>query len=93
MSKESKAEISSTIEKKRKNLTTECNITVYDAFAAHQERASIVKTSAESVVKDTRSSLTSMIIGDVPDRGGRMDRRSELPKAKLAPQVFIRDWK
>lgn len=64
-------EVNSRYEDKRKTLKNEPKVTMADLLAARDDLAVIEKTSNASVRKNTRSKINSVIIGAVPDRGGR----------------------
>uniref|UniRef100_A0A6P7FR81 Protein FAM98B isoform X1 n=1 Tax=Diabrotica virgifera virgifera TaxID=50390 RepID=A0A6P7FR81_DIAVI len=56
---------------RRKLLKVEPDVDLADLLAARTDIAIIEKTSSSSVRRNTRSSLNRVIIGQVPDRGGR----------------------
>ncbi|CAG9837819.1 unnamed protein product [Diabrotica balteata] len=56
---------------RRKLLKVEPDVDLADLLAARTDIAIIEKTSSSSVRRNTRSSLNRIIIGQVPDRGGR----------------------
>ncbi|CAG9824462.1 unnamed protein product [Phaedon cochleariae] len=56
---------------KRKLLKVEPDIDISDLLAARTDIAIIEKTSSSSVRRNTRTQLNKVIIGQVPDRGGR----------------------
>ncbi|KAF7381887.1 hypothetical protein HZH68_015760 [Vespula germanica] len=55
----------------RAKMGTKPNVGIADLLAAREDLAVIEKTSNAVVRKNTRSSINKVIIGDVPDRGGR----------------------
>ncbi|KAG5869675.1 hypothetical protein JTB14_035601 [Gonioctena quinquepunctata] len=55
----------------RKHLKVDPDVDLSDLIAARTDIAIIEKTSNSSVRKNTRSQLNKVIIGQVPDRGGR----------------------
>ncbi|XP_064212361.1 protein FAM98A isoform X4 [Tribolium castaneum] len=64
---------------KRKRLKTEPEVELADLLAARDDIAIIEKTSNSSVRKNTKSSLNKVIIGQVPDRGGRTSEQAPPP--------------
>ncbi|XP_015596643.1 protein FAM98A [Cephus cinctus] len=56
---------------KRDKMSAKPNVTIADLLAARDDLAVIEKTSNAVVRKNTRSQVNKVIIGDVPDRGGR----------------------
>ncbi|KAL2731981.1 protein FAM98A [Vespula squamosa] len=60
------------------------NVGVADLLAARDDLAVIEKTSNAAVRKNTRSSINKVIIGDVPDRGGR-PYEQEPPPPEMPP--------
>ncbi|XP_044269345.1 protein FAM98A isoform X1 [Tribolium madens] len=64
---------------KRKRLKTEPEVELADLLAARDDIAIIEKTSSSSVRKNTKSSLNKVIIGQVPDRGGRTSEQAPPP--------------
>jgi hypothetical protein len=64
---------------KRKRLKTDPEVELADLLAARDDIAIIEKTSNSSVRKNTRSSLNKVIIGQVPDRGGRTSEQAPPP--------------
>ncbi|KAJ3661476.1 hypothetical protein Zmor_005886 [Zophobas morio] len=64
---------------KRKRLKTEPEVELSNLLAARSDIAIIEKTSNSSVRKNTRSSLNKVIIGQVPDRGGRTSEQAPPP--------------
>lgn len=69
--KSREAELTKQYEETRKFLSAEPDITFADLLAARDDIAIMEKTSNASVRKNTRSEINSVIIGAVPDRGGR----------------------
>lgn len=64
---------------KRKLLKVDPGIDISDVLAARDDLAIIEKTSNASVRKNTKSSLNKLIIGKVPDRGGRPSEQAPPP--------------
>ncbi|KAB0792058.1 hypothetical protein PPYR_14019 [Photinus pyralis] len=64
---------------KRKPLTPEPEIGIADLLAARDDVAIIEKTSNAAVRKHTKSSINRVIIGAVPDRGGRTSEQAPPP--------------
>lgn len=67
-----------------KSLTKMPRISLADLLAARNDLAIIEKTSNASVRKNTRSKINSVIIGAVPDRGGR-PYEQEPPPPEMPP--------
>ncbi|XP_053973018.1 protein FAM98B-like isoform X2 [Hylaeus volcanicus] len=78
------AEINKQYEDTRKFLSAEPDITFADLLAARDDIALMEKTSNASVRKNTRSEINSVIIGTVPDRGGR-PYEQEPPPPEMPP--------
>nr|CAD7402672.1 unnamed protein product [Timema cristinae] len=64
-------EIATMFLSKRKALAIEPDVHLSDLLAAREDLAIIEKTSNASVRRNTQSSVNKVIIGRVPDRGGR----------------------
>ncbi|XP_014249690.1 protein FAM98A-like [Cimex lectularius] len=64
-------EIATHFSEKRNLMTTKPNIKLSDLLAARHHLAILEKTSNSNVRKNTQSSVNKLIIGAVPDRGGR----------------------
>lgn len=77
-------EVNARYEDKRKTLKNEPKVTMADLLAARDDLAVIEKTSNASVRKNTRSKINSIIIGAVPDRGGR-PYEQEPPPPEMPP--------
>ena len=60
-------------------------VSLSDLLAARDDLAIIEKTSSASVRKNTRSEVNQVIIGAVPDRGGR-------PHEQEAPPPEMPSW-
>ncbi|KAI4499097.1 hypothetical protein M0802_005680 [Mischocyttarus mexicanus] len=60
------------------------NVVIADLLAARDDLAVIEKTSNAVVRKNTRSNINKVIIGDVPDRGGR-PYEQEPPPPEMPP--------
>jgi len=71
-------------EERRKTLKNEPKVTMADLLAARDDLAIIEKTSSANVRKNTRSKINSVIIGAVPDRGGR-PYEQEPPPPEMPP--------
>ncbi|XP_076677107.1 protein FAM98A isoform X2 [Andrena cerasifolii] len=82
--KSREAELTKQYEETRKFLSAEPNITFADLLAARDDIAIMEKTSNASVRKNTRSEINSIIIGEVPDRGGR-PYEQEPPPPEMPP--------
>ncbi|KAJ8936859.1 hypothetical protein NQ318_012822 [Aromia moschata] len=76
---------------KRKLLKVEPEIDMADLIAARTDLAIIEKTSNSSVRKNTRSQLQKVIIGQVPDRGGRTSEIAP-PSPRNAPMATTVLW-
>ncbi|XP_063229367.1 protein FAM98A [Bacillus rossius redtenbacheri] len=72
-------QIASLFLSKRKALTVEPDVDLSDLLAARDDLAIIEKTSSASVRKNTQSSINKVIIGRVPDRGGRPSEQQPPP--------------
>ncbi|GLV45566.1 uncharacterized protein CBL_02586 [Carabus blaptoides fortunei] len=70
---------------KRKLLKVDPGIDISDVLAARDDLAIIEKTSNASVRKNTKTSLNKLIIGKVPDRGGR-------PSEQAPPPAEMPSW-
>lgn len=77
-------EVNTRYEERRKILKNEPKVTMADLLAARDDLAIIEKTSNASVRKNTRSKINSVIIGAVPDRGGR-PYEQEPPPPEMPP--------
>lgn len=64
---------------KRKLLASEPEIGIADLLAARDDVAIIEKTSSAAVRKHTKSSINRVMIGAVPDRGGRTSEQAPPP--------------
>ncbi|CAH0393310.1 unnamed protein product [Bemisia tabaci] len=64
---------------KRQALTLEPNISIADVLAARDDLTIIEKTSSASVRRNTQSSINKVVIGQVPDRGGRPHEQQPPP--------------
>lgn len=82
--KPQETEVNSRYEEKRKTMKNEPNVMMADLLAARDDLAIIEKTSNASVRKNTRSKINSVIIGAVPDRGGR-PYEQEPPPPEMPP--------
>lgn len=65
-------------------MNKEPKVTMADLLAARDDLAVIEKTSSVNVRKNTRSKINSVIIGAVPDRGGR-PYEQEPPPPEMPP--------
>uniref|UniRef100_A0A0B8RSM1 Protein FAM98A n=1 Tax=Lygus hesperus TaxID=30085 RepID=A0A0B8RSM1_LYGHE len=63
----------------RNNLTASTSVKLSDLIAARAHLAVLEKTSSASVRKNTQSSINKVIIGRVPDRGGRPEDQQPPP--------------
>ncbi|KAL6437009.1 hypothetical protein ACFW04_004968 [Cataglyphis niger] len=77
-------EVNTRYEERRKTLKNEPKVTMADLLAARDDLAVIEKTSNASVRKNTKSKVNSVIIGAVPDRGGR-PYEQEPPPPEMPP--------
>ncbi|RLU23214.1 hypothetical protein DMN91_003417 [Ooceraea biroi] len=82
--KSQEAKVNSKYEEKRKTMKSEPKVSMADLLAARDDLAVIEKTSNASVRKNTRSKINSVIIGAVPDRGGR-PYEQEPPPPEMPP--------
>nr|XP_031834855.1 protein FAM98A-like [Nomia melanderi] len=82
--KSQEAELKRRYEDTRKFLSSEPDITFADLLAVRDDIALMEKTSSASVRKNTKSNINSVIIGDVPDRGGRANEQ-EPPPPEMPP--------
>ncbi|KAL0113571.1 hypothetical protein PUN28_012615 [Cardiocondyla obscurior] len=82
--KSQETEVNTKYEERRKTLKSEPKMTLADLLAARDDLAVIEKTSNASVRKNTRSKINSVIIGAVPDRGGR-PYEQEPPPPEMPP--------
>ncbi|KAL3276248.1 hypothetical protein HHI36_020964 [Cryptolaemus montrouzieri] len=64
---------------KRKELLVDPNVDISHLLAARTDVAIIEKTSSSSVRKNTTTSVHKVIIGQVPDRGGRTNELAPPP--------------
>ncbi|XP_076641460.1 protein FAM98A [Halictus rubicundus] len=78
------AELNKRYEDTRKFLSAEPNVTFADLLASRDDIALMEKTSSASVRKNTKSNINSVIIGTVPDRGGR-PYEQEPPPPEMPP--------
>ncbi|XP_054708444.1 protein FAM98A-like [Uloborus diversus] len=65
--------------KKKSQIAVEPSVNISDILASTLDLATIEKTSSASVRKNTKSSVTKVIIGAVPDRGGRPEEQQPPP--------------
>lgn len=72
-------EIAKAMASKRKTMSSEPNVQLSDLLAARVDLAIIEKTSSASVRRNTQSQLNKVIIGQVPDRGGRTTDQAPPP--------------
>lgn len=68
----------------RAKMGTKPNVGIADLLAARDDLAVIEKTSNAAVRKNTRSNINKVIIGNVPDRGGRPCEQ-EPPPPEMPP--------
>ena len=69
---------------KRDCMISEPDVSIAQLLAAREDLAILEKTSNASVRKNTRSQVNSVIIGAVPDRGGR-PYEQEPPPPEMPP--------
>ncbi|XP_067011250.1 protein FAM98B [Anabrus simplex] len=72
-------EIAALFLQRRKGLVLEPDVHLSDLLAARDDLAIIEKTSSASVRKNTQSAINKVIIGRVPDRGGRPSEQQPPP--------------
>ncbi|CAK1549197.1 unnamed protein product [Leptosia nina] len=77
--KSKKDQIQSTYRPKRENLKLKPNVKLSDFLAARSSLLAIEKTSSASVRKNTQSEVNKVLIGRVPDRGGRPNEQQPPP--------------
>ncbi|XP_017770236.1 PREDICTED: protein FAM98A [Nicrophorus vespilloides] len=65
---------------KRKQLRVEPNVRISDLLSARSDIAIIEKTSNAGVRKNTQTSINKVLIGQVPDRGGRTNEQAAPPR-------------
>ncbi|XP_076276962.1 protein FAM98A [Lasioglossum baleicum] len=82
--KSQEAELNKRYEDTRKFLSAEPDVTFADLLASRDDIALMEKTSSASVRKNTKSNINSLIIGAVPDRGGR-PYEQEPPPPEMPP--------
>lgn len=70
---------------KREKMSIEPNVKISNLLSSRDDLAIIEKTSNASVTKNTRNDVRNVIIGDVPDRGGR-------PREVEAPPPEMPSW-
>lgn len=66
-------EINDKFQQHRPHLSNQTNVKVSDILAARVDLPVLEKTASASVRKNTKSAVNSVVIGRVPDRGGRTD--------------------
>lgn len=66
-------EINEEFQKYRPLLTSTPNVNISDIMASRIDLPIVEKTAAASVRKNTKSAVNNVVIGRVPDRGGRTD--------------------
>ncbi|KAK2585215.1 hypothetical protein KPH14_009920 [Odynerus spinipes] len=77
-------ELNSRYHSGRSKMGTKPNVGIADLLAARDDLAVVEKTSNATVRKNTRSSINKVIIGNVPDRGGR-PYEQEPPPPEMPP--------
>ncbi|XP_035728620.1 protein FAM98B-like isoform X2 [Vespa mandarinia] len=77
-------ELNSRYHSGRGKMGTKPNVGIADLLAARDDLAVVEKTSNAAVRKNTRSNINKVIIGDVPDRGGR-PYEQEPPPPEMPP--------
>ena len=65
---------------RRKEMTAESRVTMADVLAARDDLLQVEKTSSQSVRKYTQCSINRLVMGDVPDRGGRTNEGPAPPR-------------
>ncbi|CAH2098757.1 unnamed protein product [Euphydryas editha] len=83
--KAKKDQIQSTYRPKREHLKVKPNVKFSDFLAARTTLLQVEKTSSASVRKNTQSEVNKVLIGRVPDRGGR-------PNEQQAPPPEMPSW-
>lgn len=66
-------------EKYKSGILLEPMVRISDILAAKPNLAFIEKTSSAAVRRNTKSSVNNVLIGDVPDRGGRIEEQQPPP--------------
>ncbi len=83
---EHKVDLKELLRSKSLGLTAHTDISVYTIFTARPDivHTALLKTSGKQVSSNTHSSIKTLLIGPVPDRGGRVDERriSAMPTFK-----------
>ncbi|GAB6022434.1 hypothetical protein CHUAL_006547 [Chamberlinius hualienensis] len=69
----------------RRQLSVTPNVSISSLIAAREDLAILEKTSSSSVRKNTKSEINKVLIGRVPDRGGR-------PSEQQAPPPEMPSW-
>lgn len=82
--KSEESKVNNIYNEKRKLMNNEPKVTIADLLAARDDVAIVEKMSNASVRKNTRSRINSVIIGAVPDRGGR-PYEQEPPPPEMPP--------
>ncbi|XP_045457397.1 protein FAM98A [Melitaea cinxia] len=77
--KAKKDQIQSTYRPKREHLKVKPNVKFSDFLAARTTLLQVEKTSSASVRKNTQSEVNKVLIGKVPDRGGRPNEQQVPP--------------
>ncbi|XP_063995651.1 protein FAM98A [Diachasmimorpha longicaudata] len=72
-------ELTNCYHSKRDKMSSRPSVTISQLLAARDDLAIIEKTSSAAVRKNTQSSVTKVIIGAVPDRGGRPSEQAPPP--------------
>ena len=78
------SELNKCYDVKRAAMKREPDVTLANLLASREDLAIMEKTSSASVRKNTRSSINKVIIGAVPDRGGR-SWEQEPPPPEMPP--------
>jgi len=95
--KENKSDMKATIESWRQRIMTRGapNFTVFDVVAAQDDLLQIRKTSYKppSLLSKTEETLKKIVIGDVPDRGGRVGKLIKIDPSmpKFQPRVVTNE--
>ncbi|OWA51546.1 Protein FAM98A [Hypsibius exemplaris] len=74
--KAKKAELEKVYVPLRKAMSVESRVTAADILAARDDLLRVEKTSSHSVRKYTQCSINRLVMGEVPDRGGRTNETS-----------------
>lgn len=82
--KQKEDELNAKYREKRDVLSAKPKVTIADLLASRDDLAIVEKTSSASLRKNTRSEVNRVLIGEVPDRGGRT-AEIEPPPPEMPP--------